>query len=46
MICVVGALVKVLINSSSECFQGRTVDQDGGGGGVKSFSCLAVLGKN
>ena len=26
MIGVVGALVKVLINSSSECFQGWTVD--------------------
>ena len=39
---VVGVLVKVLNNSSSECVQGRTVDQDGG----KSFPSLAVLGKN
>ena len=30
---VVKALVEVLINSSSECFQGWTVDQVGGGGG-------------
>ena len=27
MIGVVGALVKVLINSSSECFQGWTLDR-------------------
>ena len=32
MIGVVEALVEVLINSSSECFQGWTVDQVGGVG--------------
>ena len=37
--------MKVLINSSSECFQGWTVDQVGGGGD-RSFGSLAVLGKN
>ena len=42
MIGVVEALVEVLINSSSECFQGWTVDQVGG----RSFHSLAVLGKN
>ena len=42
MIGVVGALVKILINSSSECFQGWTVDQVGG----RSFHSLAVLRKN
>ena len=46
MIGVVGALVKVLINSSSECIQGWTVDQVGGGRGGRSFHSLAVLGKN
>ena len=48
MIGVVKALVEILINSSSECFQGWTVDQvgGGGGGGGRSFHSLAVLGKN
>ena len=49
MIGVVGALVKVLINSSSECIKGWTVDQVGGGGGGaggRSFHSLAFLGKN
>ena len=32
MIGVVKALVEILINSSSECFQGWTVDQVGGVG--------------
>ena len=41
MIGVVEALVEVLINSSSECFQGWTVDQVGG----RSFHSLAVLGR-
>ena len=44
MIGVVEALVEVLINSSSECFQGWTVDQVGGWGGGGSFHSLAVLG--
>ena len=42
MIGVVKALVEILINSSSECFQGWTVDQVGG----RSFYSLAVFGKN
>ena len=42
MIGIVGALVKVLINFSSKCFQGWIVDQVGG----MSFHSLAVLGKN
>ena len=42
MIGVVKALVEVLINSSSECFQGWTVDRVAG----RSFHSLAVLGKN
>ena len=37
-----GTSVKVLINSSSECFQVWTVDQVGG----RLFHSLAVLGKN
>ena len=43
MIGVVGASVKVLINSSSECFQGWTVDQVGGGGGGGGVGCSIVL---
>ena len=46
MIGVVKALLEILIDSSSECFQGWTVDQVGGGGGGRSFHSLAVLGKN
>ena len=39
MIGIVGALVRVLINFSSKCFQGWRVDQVGG----MSFHSLAVL---
>ena len=42
MIGVVKALVEILINSSSECFQGWTLIKSGG----RSFHSLAVLGKN
>ena len=48
MIGVVGALVKVLINSSSGCIQGWTVDQvggGGGGGGVGRSIVLRFLGR-
>ena len=42
MIGVVKALMEVLIDSSSECLQGWTVEQAGG----RSFHSLAALGKN
>ena len=47
MIGVVKALMEVLIDSSSECFQGWTVDQvgGGGGGGVGHSIFLRFLGR-